>query len=214
MAIYAFAIEDPYRRIARVYDFLVEPVLGGVRSAALEVLPPQPGWQVLDVGCGTGTGLARYAEAGCSIVGIDVSAAMLERAGARLGDSAELLLYDGGALPFDEGRFELVTTSMVLHEVSKEKRPGLVAEMARVARPDGRLLIVDFRFGSLRGWKGPVFRRLSGVMELLSGHYSGYRSFKSSGGVPAVVGEAGLDIENEKILAGGNLAINVVAPRR
>jgi hypothetical protein len=54
---------------------------------------------------------------------------------------------------------------------------------------------------------------LSGVVERFSGHYSGYRSFKASGGVPGVVGEAGFAIEREKIVAGGNLAIYVVAAK-
>jgi len=205
--------EDPYRRIAAVYDRLIEPMQAGVRRVALDVVPPYPGWQVLDVGCGTGTGMARYVEAGCTVTGVDVSESMLERARARLGDRAALHLTDGDTLPFDGGRFDLVTTSMVLHEVAADARMALVAEMVRVARPDSRLLFIDFRFGSLRGWKGPMLRALSEVVERFSGHYSGYRSFKTSDGVPGVVGKAGLGIEREKIVAGGNVAIYVVAPK-
>ena len=205
--------EDPYRRIAAVYDRLIEPMQAEVRSVALDVVPPHPGWQVLDVGCGTGTGMARYVEAGCTVTGVDVSESMLERARARLGDRAALHLTDGDTLPFDGGRFDLVTTSMVLHEVAADARMALVAEMVRVARPDSRLLFIDFRFGSLRGWKGPMLRALSEVVERFSGHYSGYRSFKTSDGVPGVVGKAGLGIEREKIVAGGNVAIYVVAPK-
>ena len=204
---------DPYRRIAGVYDRLIEPMQAGVRRVALDVVPPQPGWQVLDVGCGTGTGMAPYVTAGCTVIGVDVSAAMLERATARLGDRAELHLTDGGPLPFDGDRFDLVTTSMVLHEVPPDARRPLVTEMARVAKSDGRLLFIDFRFGSLRGWKGPTFRALSVVIERFSGHYSGYRSFKTSGGVSGAVGEAGLVIDRERIVAGGNVAIYVVAPK-
>ena len=198
---------DPYRRLAGVYDMLIEPMQAGVREIALEVVPPQPDWQVLDVGCGTGTGMAHYVEAGCAVVGVDVSAAMLDKAKARLGDAAELHLTDGDKLPFADGRFDLVTTSMVLHEVPEEARVALVEEMARVANVDGRLLLIDFRFGSLRGWKGPVFRALSAVIERLSGHYSQFRTFKRSGGVPPLVGGGGLLIEREKIVAGGNVAI-------
>ncbi len=204
--------KDPYQRIAGVYDRLIEPMQAGVRGVALEVFPPQPGWRVLDVGCGTGTGLARYLEAGCNVAGVEVSQSMLERAAARLGDRAELHLTDGDALPFDGGRFDLVTTSMVLHEVPAEARAAFAAEMARVAKPQGRLLFTDFRFGSLRGWRGPVFRGLSEVVERLSGHHTAYRSFKTSGGVPAVLGQTGLNIEREKIVAGGNVAIYLVVP--
>jgi ubiquinone/menaquinone biosynthesis C-methylase UbiE len=205
--------KDHYRRIAGVYDWLIEPMQAGVRTVALDVVPPQPQWQVLDVGCGTGTGMARYVEAGCTVIGVDVSAAMLEKATACLGDRAELHLTDGDTLPFGSDRFDLVTTSMVLHEVSADARTALVTEMARVAKPDSPLLFIDFRFGSLRGWKGPTFRALSAVIERFSGHYPGYRSFKASGGVPSVVGEAGLGIEREKIVAGGNVAIYVVRPK-
>lgn len=201
---------DPYRRIAGFYDRLIEPMQAGVRRVALEVVPPRRGWQVLDVGCGTGTGLAHYVAAGCSATGIDVSEAMLAKAAERLGDRAELHLSDGGALPFDSGRFDLVMTSMVLHEVPAKGRLALVEEMARVAGPHGRLLVIDFRFGSLRGWRGPAFRALSVVTERLSGHYSGYRSFKAGGGVPGLLGPAGLSVDREKIVAGGNVAIYVV----
>ena len=207
------AARDPYRRIAGVYDRLIEPLQAGVRRVALDVIRPEAEWQVLDVGCGTGTGLVPYVEAGCTAFGVDVSASMLEKAAARLGEGAELRLTDGGALPFDGGRFDLVTTSMVLHEVPVDSRGVFVAEMARVAKPDGKLLLIDFRFGSLRGWKGPTIRALNVVIERLAGHYSGYRSFKADGGIPTLVAGAGLGIEREKVVAGGNLAIYVVAPR-
>ena len=143
---------DPYRWIAAVYDRLIEPMQAGVRRVALRVVPPQPEWHVLDVGCGTGTGTASYVEAGCTVVGVDTSAAMLERATSRLGDRAELHLISGDILPLESDRFDLATTSMVLHGVPAADRTALVTEMARVAKPDGRLLFIDFRFGSLRGW--------------------------------------------------------------
>lgn len=116
------------------------------------------------------------------------------------------------ALPFEDGRFDLVATSMVLHEVAAVAREAFVAEMARVAKPDGKILLVDFRFGSLRGWKGPTLRALSGTIERFSGHHLEYRNFKASGGVPGAVGGAGLGVEREKIVAGGNIAIYVVEP--
>jgi ubiquinone/menaquinone biosynthesis C-methylase UbiE len=204
---------DPYRRIARIYDRVIEPMQTGVRSVAHEVLPPQRGWQVLDVGCGTGTGLTPYLDAGCIVAGVDVSEAMLERAADHVGGRAELYLTHGDALPFEDDRFDLVTTTMVLHEVPADARASLVTEMARVAKPDGRLLLVDFRFESLRGWRGPAFRAVSGLVERFSGHYSHYRTFKTDGGVPAVTKQAGLDVRREKIVAGGNVAIYLVAPR-
>jgi ubiquinone/menaquinone biosynthesis C-methylase UbiE len=202
---------DPYRRIARYYDRVVEPMSAGVRGVADRVLPPQPGWSVLDVGCGTGTGLERYLEAGCRCFGVDVSPAMLARAHERLGDGADLQLTDGTGLPFEAGTFDLVTISMVLHEVAAERRAGVMAEMARVVKPDGRLLITDFRFGSLRGIKGPLIKAVTFAIERAGGHYSGYRSFRRHGGVPALASGNDLVVEREKIVAGGNLAVYVAA---
>jgi ubiquinone/menaquinone biosynthesis C-methylase UbiE len=204
--------EDPYRSIAGIYDRLIEPMQAGVRKVALDVIPAQPGWEVLDVGCGTGTGLAPYADAGCTVVGVDVSPSMLSKAADRLGDQAQLHLGDGESLPFDTDRFDLVTTSMVVHEVPAPARAPFVAEMARVSKPGGRMLLIDFRFGQMRGWKGPTLRAASWVIERFSGHYSGYQSFKASGGVPHVLNGIGLTIQREKIVAGGNIAIYLVEP--
>lgn len=203
---------DPYRRIAGVYGRLIEPMQRGVRQVALALVPPRAEWQVLDVGCGTGSGLALYADAGCTVVGLETSPAMLDKAAMRLEGRAELHLGDGSNLPFDDDQFDLVTTSMVVHEIPAEQRPAYVIEMARVAKPAGKLLFVDFPFGRLRGWRGRVMRTVSEVVERFSGHYSGYRSFKAAGGMPTVIEAAGLSIDREKILAGGNVAIYVVAP--
>ena len=203
------ARSDPYRRLAGVYDRIVEPMQAGVRRIALDVIPPQRGWHVLDVGCGTGTGLLAYVDAGCVAAGVDVSPSMLERARARLGDRAELHLVDGDRLPFGDGTFDLVTTTMVLHEVGEQQRSRVVTEMARVLKDDGRALIVNFRFGSLRGWRGPTFKLVSIIVERLSGHYSGYRGFRAGGGIPGLLEEGALVMEREKITAGGNVAIYI-----
>lgn len=178
----------------------------------MHTLPPQSGWHVLDVGCGTGTGLTPYLDAGCTVAGVDVSDAMLERARGRFGDRVDLRLADGGAIPFPDDGFDLVTTAMVLHEVPEDQRSRFVTEMARVAKPDGKLIVIDFRFDSLRGWRGPTMRAVSGVIERLSGHYSHYLSFRAAGGVPGVLAQTCLTITTEKIVAGGNVAIYVVAP--
>lgn len=201
---------DPYRRIAGVYDRIVEPMQRGVRRRALDLVAPRPHWRVLDVGCGTGTGLVPYVEAGCTVAGLDVSAAMLERARERLGGAVDLRLTEGGRFPFEGGRFDLVTMSMVLHEIPAAERAEVLREMARVTAPGGRMLVTDFWFGSRRSAKGRLLRFVSWIMERLSGHYRGYRTFRAAGGVPAAAGAAGLEVEAEKVVAGGNLAIFVL----
>jgi ubiquinone/menaquinone biosynthesis C-methylase UbiE len=198
---------DPYRLIAGIYDRVVEPMQRGVRRRAVDLIAPQPGWRVLDVGCGTGTGLVPYVEAGCAVVGVDVSEAMLERARKRLGPAVDLHLTDGVELPFATGRFDLVTMSLVLHEIPADRRSDVLGEMTRVTAPGGRMLVTDFRFGSLKGVRGRVLRLVSWIVERISGHFDGYRSFRAMGGFPAVAARAGLSVEMEKVVGGGNMAI-------
>jgi ubiquinone/menaquinone biosynthesis C-methylase UbiE len=198
---------DPYRRSARYYDRFLEPLNAGVRDVVLRIDPPQKGWSVLDVGCGTGTMLERYAGAGCAVSGVDVSPAMLDRARARLSPGADLHLIDGAVLPFDDGTFDRVLTSMVIHEVADHDRDAFLAEMVRVTNDGGSIVITEFRFGPLRGAKARIIKPLVWLIERFAGHYSGYRSFRASGGMPALAARNHLDIDREKIVAGGNIAI-------
>jgi ubiquinone/menaquinone biosynthesis C-methylase UbiE len=80
--------------------------------------------------------------------------------------------------------------------------------MARVVKPEGRVLIIDYRSGSLR-MKGYIARSLSTVAERIAGrdHYRNWRRYLRSGGIPSMATEAGLSVEREKIVAGGNLAL-------
>jgi ubiquinone/menaquinone biosynthesis C-methylase UbiE len=138
---------------------------------------------------------------------------MLARATVRLGERAQLHLVDGRRLPFADGRFDLVMATMMLHEVPDVERRETVAEMARVVRPQGRMAVTDYRFGSLRGWQGPSLRALTWAVERVAGHYRGYRSFREAGGVPEIVRGLDLVVEREKILAGGNVALYVIVPQ-
>ena len=168
--------------------------------------------RVLDVGCGTGTHLELYVKKGCRGYGIDTSPAMLNRARHRLGDRAELHLGDAAGLPCPDGSFDLVVAATLLHELDRTTRQAALAEMARVMADDGRLLVIDFHAGGLRGLKGRLLRGFSVVTELVAGltHYRHYRVFIASGGVPGIVLANGLAIEQEKVVAGGNIGLYVL----
>lgn len=205
---------DPYRRVARIYDRVIEPMNAGLRDVALRVDPPKAGWKVLDIGCGTGTGLARYGQAGCELFGVDVSAAMLDRARKRLGTQADLRLATGEDLPFTDDTFDLVTISLVIHEVPETSRRAVLDEMTRVLRSGGHALIVDYRFGSLRGLRGRLVKALSVAIERIGGHWDGFRSFRRAGGFPGLAASNGIGISTEKIVAGGAMAVYVTEDHR
>ena len=201
---------DSYGWLAQHYDRVLEPVNAPLRRLALRQISTGPGMRVLDVGCGTGAHLAAYAETGASCWGVDLSPAMLAVARDRLPEGVELSLENAGSLSFESGFFDLVFTSMFLHELEPETRVGVLAEMGRVTSPDGSMLIIDYRPGDLR-WKGRAWRAFSTATERIAGtqHYTAWRRYLAEGGVAAQLPDH-LAVETERIVAGGNLALWVV----
>ena len=96
------------------------------------------GRQVLDVGCGAGVDLARFARGGALATGVDIAPAAIDLARANVAQQglvAELLVADGEDLPFPDGRFDLVFAHGVVQYTSDDRR--LVEECRRVLRPGG-----------------------------------------------------------------------------
>ena len=104
------------------------------------------GARALDVCCGTGDIAFRLAAAGAEVTGLDFSPAMLQVAkeiqSKRRLPSVQFLQGDAQNLPFPPETFEIVTVGYGLRNLSSWER-GL-EEMHRVARPGGRLLVLDF----------------------------------------------------------------------
>jgi ubiquinone/menaquinone biosynthesis C-methylase UbiE len=96
--------------------------------------------ELVDVGCGTGNYLAAVEDGFRRVVGIDLSPKMLSVARHRLAGK-ELVRGDATALPFGAGQFDCILCTRVLSHI---ERPWLaIAEMARVIRAGGLLLISD-----------------------------------------------------------------------
>ena len=100
-------------------------------------------WTVGDLGCGTGQLTAALAPFVRRVIAVDASAAMLQAAKKRLHgfDNVELRRGDLEALPIDDGRLDAATLALVLHHLPEPDRA--LADVARVLKPRGRLLIVD-----------------------------------------------------------------------
>lgn len=98
--------------------------------------------RLLDVGCGTGALGAALAGAGYEVFGIDLSAHMLAEAGQR--GLAGAYAASATALPFQDGCFDLALCVAALHHLATPERvAGTIAEMARVVRPGGHVLLWD-----------------------------------------------------------------------
>jgi ubiquinone/menaquinone biosynthesis C-methylase UbiE len=114
----------------RWYD-LVDPVVSPARRRLIELAAPARGEDVLDVGCGTGTlaiAIHRMASS-CRVHGIDASPEMIELAkkkAAKVRADVDLRVALIEALPFSDGSFDLVTSSLMLHHLPDDlKRTGL-----------------------------------------------------------------------------------------
>jgi demethylmenaquinone methyltransferase/2-methoxy-6-polyprenyl-1,4-benzoquinol methylase len=131
------------------------------RRATRRALGLRPGELVLDLGAGTGVSTEELARSGADAVGSDISLGML-RAGRAVGRTVPLLAGDALALPFRDGVFDAVTISFALRNVHDTR--AALAEMARVTRPGGRLVVCEFSHPTLRPWRAVYLRYLMGAL--------------------------------------------------
>lgn len=110
------------------------------RPAVLAALGPVAGKRVLDAGCGPGLYADALLSAGAEVVGFDASPAMVELARRRVGTQAHIDVAElGAALPYEDQSFDSAVCALVIHHV--ENRPAAFAELHRVLRPGGALVV-------------------------------------------------------------------------
>jgi len=139
-----------YNKISGVYDLLAERSEMPIARMGLEMLAPQPGEKILEIGFGTGRTLADLAEAVGTdgrVFGIDLSDGMVEQATARLRRKGveglvELVCGDAAALPYGAERLDGVFMSFTLELFDTPEIPVVLAECRRVLRQGGRSLVV------------------------------------------------------------------------
>src|ERR1700741_4627956 len=126
---------------------------------AVSVARPKPGERVLDVASGSGdlaAALARRIGAVGEVWATDVNRRMLERGRDRLLDAGVLtpaVQCDAERLPFPERYFDCVTVAFGLRNMTRKE--VALAEMLRVLRPGGRLLVLEF--SKVEGPLAPVY---------------------------------------------------------
>jgi phosphatidylethanolamine/phosphatidyl-N-methylethanolamine N-methyltransferase len=177
-------VEGVYDKLAKFYDLIFGPTLHPGRLRAIQRMDIQPGERVLEVGVGTGINLSLYPK-GCTVVGIDFSSSMLEKArerAARKGiGHVRLLQMDAADLKFADGSFDIVYAPYLISVVPDPVK--VAQEMRRVCRPGGRIIFLNHFLSP-----NPVLSRIERWISPLTIHIG----FKSDLDLPAFLAQADL----------------------
>ena len=122
----------------------MEILLGRKQAAKFLGLPPHQ--KILDVATGTGTLAYEFSKLGHSVIGIDSSIAMINRAEKKYSQQLFLRfeIADATHLPFKNHEFDVTSISFGLHDMPHETQVQVIKEMKRVTKPNGHTLIVDY----------------------------------------------------------------------
>jgi demethylmenaquinone methyltransferase / 2-methoxy-6-polyprenyl-1,4-benzoquinol methylase len=223
---FAEQVRGMFDRIAGVYDLMNSAMTAGLhhewRQRAVERAEVGPGADALDVCCGTGDlalELRRRIGPDGRVVGCDFSEPMLELARRKSGDESLAVEFgwaDALELPYGDASFDAVTVGFGARNLADLERG--IAEMTRVLRPGGRLVILEIsrpQRQPLAGFYSLWFDRLVPVLGQLAGDPEAYsylpdsvRTFPDPEQLAGMLDEAGLTEIRWLLLAGGIVAIH------
>jgi ubiquinone/menaquinone biosynthesis C-methylase UbiE len=133
-------VEDGYAAWAPVYDTMTNAMIRAEEPLVARALADVAPGRALDAACGTGRHTAALVAAGHATIGVDRSAAMLEVAAAKVPD-ADLRTGDLLDLPIDDASVDVAVCALALTHL--EDPSPAIAELARVVRPGGRVVLTD-----------------------------------------------------------------------
>lgn len=162
---------------------------GTVKSRLVVAADLRPGLRVLDLGCGTGTLSLRVKQAcpGAEVSGIDADPRMLAAAVAKVKRAGVEVAFTRGfaeSLPYPDGAFDRVVSSLFFHHLSPPQKASALREAGRVLAPGGELHVADWGRPS-----GLLLRLLFLSVRLLDGF--GNTAAHAAGRLPGLVAEAG-----------------------
>jgi demethylmenaquinone methyltransferase/2-methoxy-6-polyprenyl-1,4-benzoquinol methylase len=229
----AALVNDLFTRIASRYDLINDLQSFGLhrwwKRRVINLARPAVGENALDLCCGTGDLALMLLSRGVQVLGLDSNERMLavaqnrassgpaRSAGMSRVSSPRFIRGDALRLPFRDRSFDIVTVAYGLRNLS-DVRVGLT-EMCRVARPGGRLLVLDFGKPDNRLWRNLYFVYLRLFVPVLGWLFCGSASayayileslihYPAQRGVAAHMQEFGLVNVRIINLLGGIMSIN------
>ncbi|MEZ0577860.1 demethylmenaquinone methyltransferase [Nocardioides sp. MH1] len=206
--------------VAKRYDITNDVLSFGQdrrwRREVLEAVDPSYGDRVLDLAAGTGTSSQPFADAGATVVPCDFSIGMLQVGKQQL-PHLPFTAGDGTRLPFRDDTFDAVTISFGLRNIVDPVK-GL-AEMRRVTRPGGRLVVCEFSHPTWSPWRTVyleyLMKALPAVSKAVSSSPDAYvylaesiRAWPDQAGLAAMITEAGWTAPEWRNLSGGIVALH------
>lgn len=220
-------VRGVFDSVAPSYDLMNDVLSGGLHRAwkayTVAVANVQPGQRVLDIAGGTGDLARAFAprvgEQG-RVVLTDINEAMLRTGRDRLLDEGRVLptaACDAERLPFADASFDLVSVAFGLRNMTRKE--GALKEMARVLRPGGRLLVLEFSRPAAplrRAYDLYSFKLMPLLGKLVAGDAESYRYLAESirmhpdqEALRAMMKDAGFGHVDVHNLAGGIVALHV-----
>lgn len=166
-----------FNRIAPRYDLVNDVQSFGLhrfwKRRLIRMANPRKGEKALDVCCGTGDITLAIARKGVETIGVDFSPGMLDQARQRSGSAVQATFIEADALrlPFEDAQFDIVTIAYGLRNL-EEFEAGL-REMARVLKPGGRMLVLDFGKPDNRLWRRLYFAYLGWMVPIFGALFCG-----------------------------------------
>lgn len=163
-------VGDLFASIAGRYDLINDLQSFGLHRAwkrrLVRLAAPRPGQRALDLCCGTGDIAFGLARCGVEVVGLDFSEPMLAvaRAKSKVQPAPQFIQGDAQQIPFPDNSFDIVSIGYGLRNLASWEA-GL-KEMLRVARPGGRLLVLDFGKPENALWRAVYFSYLRWLVPL------------------------------------------------
>lgn len=139
------------------------------RIATTRAVGPASGERILDLAAGTGTSSASLAKNGAQVVAADFSPGMIAVGREKYADRSDIQFVEADAtkLPFADEEFDATTISFGLRNVVRPK--DALAEMLRVTKPGGRIVICEFSTPTLAPMRAAYNLYLDKVMPLVAG---------------------------------------------
>ena len=195
---------DGYARWSTSYDSAPNPLIRVEQPVVRAWIDATPPGVALDAACGTGRHAAYLRERGHRVIGIDATAQMLARARPRVPD-ADLRLGALESLPLADASVDLAVCALALTHATDLMRP--IAELARVLRPGGRLIVSDLHPTMvLLGGTGFFIGADGAAGDVVTYHHphAAYlAAFRAAGLAVSECAEPGLEETDLQALSGG-----------